>query len=61
MVNCKDCGLKASYGIKGQKATHCAKHALDGMVDIKNKRCAEPESFSLLNLVSHICLIFQSA
>ena len=42
MVKCKNCGSRASYGIEGQKATHCSKHALDGMVDVKHPRCAEP-------------------
>ena len=42
MVKCKNCGSRAYYGIKGQKVTHCSKHALDGMVNVKSKRCAEP-------------------
>ena len=42
MTKCKNCGSEASYGIEGQKATHCSKHALDGMVDVRHPRCAEP-------------------
>ena len=30
MAKCKNCGSQATYGIEGQKATHCSKHASDG-------------------------------
>ena len=42
MAKCKNCGSQATYGIEGQKATHCSKHASDGMVDVIHSQCAEP-------------------
>lgn len=40
----RGCSCKApSFNVEGEKkGSYCAKHKLEGMVDVKNKRCAEP-------------------
>ena len=34
------CTKTANFGMPGGRATHCATHKEDGMVDVKNPRCA---------------------
>ena len=36
----KDCKTIPNYNIKGEsKGIYCSLHKLDGMVDVKNKKC----------------------
>jgi hypothetical protein len=45
LSHCKfvDCTLRASFGIPGQKASHCKKHALDSMTNVVSPRCEYSE------------------
>eukprot|EP00752_Nemacystus_decipiens_P012670 g11224.t1 len=36
------CHLRPSFGNVGQRAMYCAKHTLDGMVNVVARKCAEP-------------------
>ena len=43
MTRCKaatGCVKHASFGFEGGSASYCSEHKLDGMIDVKNKRCA---------------------
>jgi hypothetical protein len=37
----KCCKTQAFFGLPGERATHCAKCAEEGMEDVKNKRCVK--------------------
>jgi hypothetical protein len=40
MTRCKNCSKHANYNVIGEKkAIYCNEHKLDGMIDVKNKRC----------------------
>ena len=35
----KDCIVKPTFNIEGEKALYCLTHKTDEMVDVKSKRC----------------------
>ncbi len=44
--HCKsiDCTKRPYFGyLDDKKATYCKSHALKGMIDIKHKRCLDPD------------------
>ncbi len=38
-----DCQTQPHFGLEPKKATHCKKHASEGMFDVINKRCAHSD------------------
>jgi EsV-1-7 cysteine-rich motif len=51
------CTTSACYGIKNEKASRCAKHAADGMVNVVSKRCIEcDDTFVSLSRYDGRCL-----
>mmetsp|Transcript_9949 Transcript_9949/g.16112 ORF Transcript_9949/g.16112 Transcript_9949/m.16112 type:complete len:245 (+) Transcript_9949:89-823(+) len=38
----EDCGKRATFGFPGGRAERCKAHSLEGMADVRNEKCQEP-------------------